>query len=148
MKIPLDQRTGIARLLSSKRRASVLSQAELCARVNESLPDKPRLTQATLSAWETGRQNPSREHLPHITEIARILFIDMKLVREVLEGRADVDAAIDKSSPTTRTAERLIFTNPIIGKEDMAAAVEMLTALGRETRVCDLLALLAIRLEK
>jgi transcriptional regulator with XRE-family HTH domain len=81
-----------AELLKTSRIRAGTTQTELCKKVNEALrlsaADGP-LTQATLSAWESGRQMPSPTKRSQLVEIARQIKIELDTLDAVLGGHLD-----------------------------------------------------------
>lgn len=72
-------------LLKSNRKQKKISQGELAELVNQRLDlgHDNCLTQATISAWELGRQSPSQNREEVVREIATILEIDAKQLLDV-----------------------------------------------------------------
>jgi transcriptional regulator with XRE-family HTH domain len=65
-----------SRTISEGRREAKLTQNEECTKVRKILRDRKvriTFTQATLSAWESGRQHPSQKMLPVVEAVADVL---------------------------------------------------------------------------
>ncbi|MAS94904.1 MAG: hypothetical protein CMO55_17040 [Verrucomicrobiales bacterium] len=76
---------NFSQLLQQNRKKHKLSQQELAERINEhlSLSGKHTLTQASISAWELGRQVPSRTRENIVLAIADVLEIDRNRILDV-----------------------------------------------------------------
>jgi len=81
------------RLRAARQNKSHYSQQELCDEVNRRLNragEGEKLTQATLSAWETGRQSPSEASLIYIETIFELLKLDKTELEALMRQEAEV----------------------------------------------------------
>jgi transcriptional regulator with XRE-family HTH domain len=78
---------NLGKILKEARQRAGYSQTQLVDRVKENLGLEGAcgLSQATLSAWETGRQVPSEYKDAHVKEIACLLDLDLDILTQPYE---------------------------------------------------------------
>lgn len=109
-KVPLSK-TPFGLAIKKARIRAGISQTALCRKVNEST-ELEKLTQATLSAWESGRQYPSNTRHEQILLIYNILGQPQEILEEyknaVSRGEGVPRVSVDNLQMKVENLERLV----------------------------------------